>query len=151
MNTHLVLLFLHLLGISIWIGGMFFAYVCLRPAGMLLEPPQRLPLMHAALGRFFQVVLVIVIVVLISGLFMMARVGFADAPKGWHWMMTSGIVMMLIFGHIYGAGWRRLGRAIAASDWVAGGVAMHSIRRLVGINLLLGILTIAFATIGSPF
>jgi uncharacterized membrane protein len=82
---------------------------------------------------------------------MMARVGFADAPKGWHWMMTSGIVMMLIFGHIYGAGWRRLGRAIAASDWVAGGVAMHSIRRLVGINLLLGILTIAFATIGSPF
>jgi uncharacterized membrane protein len=66
-------------------------------------------------------------------------------------MMTSGIAMMLIFGHIYAAGYRRLGRAVAASDWPAAGVAMNGIRRLVAINLALGILTIALATFGSAF
>ena len=36
---------LHLLSAVIWVGGMFFAYMVLRPAAAtLLEPPQRLPL-----------------------------------------------------------------------------------------------------------
>lgn len=152
MSLHLFLLFFHLLGVSIWIGGMFFALCCLRPAAMqLLEPPQRLPLMHAALGRFFPWVAVAIVFILVSGLAIMAHVGFANAPKGWHWMMTSGIAMMLIFGHIYGAGYRRLGRAVAASDWPAAGSAMNGIRRLVAINLGLGVLTIALATLGSAY
>jgi uncharacterized membrane protein len=152
MNLQLILIFVHLLGVVVWVGGMFFAHVCLRPAAAAkLEAPQRLPLLHAVLGRFFRWVLVAVIVILFSGLAMMAHIGFANAPKGWHLMMTSGIVMMLIFGHIYGAGYRRLGRAVAASDWPAGGAAMNSIRRLVGINLILGFVTIAFAILGGAF
>ena len=152
MSLHLFFLFLHIVAVTVWVGGMFFALCCLRPAAMqLLEPPQRLPLLHAALGRFFPYVTVAVALILASGLFMMARVGFADAPKGWHLMMTSGIVMMLIFGHIYGAGYRRLGRAVKAADWPAAGAAMNSIRRLVLINLVLGVLTIAFATLGNTF
>ena len=36
---------LHLLAAVIWVGGMFFAYMALRPAAAsLLEPPLRLPL-----------------------------------------------------------------------------------------------------------
>lgn len=152
MNVHLFLIFLHLCGVAVWVGGMFFALCCLRPAAMqLLEPPQRLPLLHAALGRFFRWVTLSIVLVLVSGLAMMAHIGFADAPKGWHLMMGSGIVMMLIFGHIYGAGYRRLGRAVAAADWAAAGAAMNGIRRLVGINLGLGFLTIAFATLGGAF
>jgi uncharacterized membrane protein len=152
MSLHLIMIFLHLLGVAIWVGGMFFAHCCLRPAAaQLLEPAQRLPLLHAVLGRFFRWVLVSVIVILATGMAMMVHVGFANAPKGWHWMMTSGIVMMLIFGHIYAVGFRRLGRAVAAADWAAGAAAMNSIRRLVGINLLLGVLTIAFATFGAAY
>ncbi len=151
MSLHIFLVFLHILGVTIWVGGMFFAHVCLRPAAASLEPQVRLPLLHAVLGRFFRWVALIVAVVLISGIAMMLHVGFANAPKGWHWMMTSGIVMMLIFGHIYGAGYRRLTRAVAAADWAAGAVAMNGIRRLVGINLLLGLLTIAFATLGAAY
>ena len=152
MSLHLFLLFFHLLGVSIWIGGMFFAHFCLRPAAVqLLEPQQRLPLLHGALGRFFPWVTVCIVFILASGLAIMAHVGFANAPKGWHWMMTSGIAMMLIFGHIYGAGYRRLGRAVAASDWPAAGAAMNGIRRLVAVNLGLGVLTIALATLGSAF
>ena len=152
MSLHLFLLFFHLLAVAVWVGGMFFALCCLRPAAVqLLEPPLRLPLLHAALGRFVPWVTVCIVFILGSGLAIMAHVGFANAPKGWHWMMTSGIVMMLLFGHIYGAGYRRLGRAVAASDWPAAGVAMNGIRRLVTINHVLGVLTIAFATFGSAF
>lgn len=152
MSLQLFLIFLHLLGVIVWVGGMFFAHMCLRPAAaMLLDPPQRLPLLHAVLGRFFRWVLISIVVILVSGMAMMARIGFADAPKGWHLMMTSGIVMMLIFGHIYGAGYRRMGRAVAASDWSAAGAAMNGIRRLVLVNLVLGVFTIACATLGSAF
>lgn len=152
MSMHLFMIFLHLVAVVVWVGGMFFAMCCLRPAAtQLLEPPQRLPLLYAALGRFFRWVLLSIVVIFVSGMAMMAHVGFADAPKGWHLMMGSGIVMMLIFGHIYGAGYRRLGRAVAASDWPAAGAAMNGIRRLVGINLGLGVLTIAFATLGGVF
>ena len=153
MSLHLFLLFFHLLGVSIWIGGMFFALCCLRPAAMqLLDPPQRLPLDARCTGALLSLGDgVRLSLSWSSGLAIMAHVGFANAPKGWHWMMTSGIAMMLIFGHIYGAGYRRLGRAVAASDWPAAGVAMNSIRRLVAINLGLGVLTIALATLGSAF
>lgn len=149
MSLHILLVFLHILAVVVWVGGMFFAHCCLRPAAARLDPSLRLPLLHTVLGRFFRYVAIAVVVILVSGMAMMVHVGFANAPRGWHWMMTSGIVMMLIFGHIYGAGYRRLGRAVAAADWAAGGGAMNGIRRLVGINLLLGILTIAFATFGG--
>lgn len=152
MNLHLFLLFLHVLAVSVWIGGMFFALCCLRPAAtQLLEPAQRLTLLHGALGRFFLYVAIAIVIILISGIAMMVHVGFGDAPRGWHWMIAGGIAMMLIFGHIYGAGYRRLGRAVAAANWPAAGLAMNGIRRLVTINLVLGVLTVAFATLGNTF
>ncbi|MDE2598094.1 MAG: CopD family protein [Rhodocyclaceae bacterium] len=152
MSLHLFLLFLHLIAVAIWIGGMFFALCCLRPAvTQVLEPQQRLSLLHAALGRFFRYVAIAIAVILASGLVMMAHIGFADVPRGWHWMLAGGIAMMLIFGHIYGAGYRRLGRAVKAGDWVVAAMAMNGIRRLVVINLVLGIVTIAFAIFGSAF
>ncbi|WP_343074980.1 hypothetical protein [sulfur-oxidizing endosymbiont of Gigantopelta aegis] len=45
---------LHLLSAVIWVGGMFFAHMILRPSAVeQLEPPQRLPLWVAVFGRFF--------------------------------------------------------------------------------------------------
>jgi uncharacterized membrane protein len=41
-----------------------------------------------------------------------------------------------------------LRRAVAAEDWKAGGAALNQIRVLVGINLALGLLNIAVATLG---
>jgi uncharacterized membrane protein len=60
-----------------------------------------------------------------------------------------GVIMMLIFAHIFFAPYRRLKRAVAAQDWQAGGAAMATIRKLVGINLILGLLTIAIGTLGA--
>ncbi|MCU0956586.1 MAG: CopD family protein [Hydrogenophaga sp.] len=141
---------LHVLAIIVWIGGMVFAHFFLRPAAMQLAPPQRVPLMHDALARFFSAVLVSIVVVLASGLWMMGRVaketvqaGLAfNMPLDWTIMAVLGIAMMAIFGHIRFALFKRLSRAVAAQDWPAGGAALASIRTWVGINLVLGVVIV---------
>jgi uncharacterized membrane protein len=144
---------LHILSIVVWIGGMVFAHFFLRPAAMQLEPPQRVRLMHAALQRFFAAVLAAVVLVLVSGLWMMGRVaketvqaGLSfNMPLNWTLMTVLGLVMMAIFGHIRFALFKRLSSAVAASDWPAGGAALASIRTWVGINLAIGVIVITIA------
>ncbi|HMN92118.1 MAG TPA: CopD family protein [Hydrogenophaga sp.] len=141
---------LHVLAIIVWIGGMVFAHFFLRPAALQLPPPQRVPLMHGALQRFFAAVLVSVVIVLVTGLWMIGRVaketvqaGLSfNMPLDWTLMAVLGIVMMAIFGHIRFALFKRLARAVAAQDWPAGAAALASIRTWVGINLVLGVLII---------
>ena len=48
-----LLIALHLLAAVIWVGGMFFAYMVLRPSAGLLEPAARLPLWQRVFGHFF--------------------------------------------------------------------------------------------------
>lgn len=142
---------LHVLSIVVWIGGMVFAHFFLRPAVQTLDAPTRLRLMHATLQRFFQAVLVAVAVVLVSGLWMIGRVaketvqaGLSfNMPLNWTIMATLGIVMMLIFGHIRFALFKRLSRAVATEDWPAGATALAGIRTAVSINLALGVGIIA--------
>lgn len=142
---------IHVLAIVVWIGGMVFAHFFLRPAAQQLEAPQRVRLMHDTLQRFFSAVLVSIVAVLGTGLWMIGRVakqsvqagvGF-DMPLSWTLMAALGILMMLIFGHIRFALFKRLGRAVSAGDWPAGGAALASIRTWVGINLAIGVLIIA--------
>ena len=145
------LLLVHVLSIIVWIGGMVFAHFFLRPAALSLEPPQRVRLMHDVLQRFFAAVSVAVVVVLGSGLWMIGRVarqaaqagGSFAMPLDWTIMATLGLVMMALFGHIRFALFKRLQRAVAASDWATGGQALGSIRTLVGVNLALGVLIVA--------
>ncbi|RZJ13535.1 MAG: hypothetical protein EON50_08925 [Acidovorax sp.] len=141
----------HLLSLIVWIGGMVFAHFFLRPAAQSLEPPQRIRLMHDVLQRFLAAVAVAVVVVLASGLWMIGRVakqavqagGSFAMPLDWTLMATLGLVMMAIFGHIRFALFKRLQRAVAASDWPAGGQALAAIRTWVAVNLALGVATIA--------
>jgi len=141
---------LHILAIVVWIGGMVFAHFFLRPAAMQLEPPLRIRLMHGALQRFFSAVLIAIAVVLVTGLWMIGRLaketvqaGLAfNMPLDWTIMATLGIVMMAIFGHIRFALFKRLGKAVAASDWPAGGAALASIRTWVSVNLVIGVVII---------
>lgn len=139
--------FLHILGFTVWVGGMFFAHNALRPtAATVLEPPQRLALLSGVFSKFFVWVWISVALILGSGLYMMALMG--KPPLYVTLMSVIGIVMMLIFGHIFFAPYRRLLRAVAAQEWKAGGAAMATIRKLVGINLILGLVTIVIGTLG---
>lgn len=142
-------LFLHLLSVVVWVGGMFFAYMALRPvAASLLEPPQRLALWAGVFGKFFPWVWASVTLILLTGLHMLMKLGGAAAPYYAWTMLVLGVTMMLIFAHVFFAPYGRLRRAVGAQDWKAGGAALGQIRRLIGINLSLGLLTIAVVFLG---
>ena len=142
-----IALFLHVISDVVWIGGMFLAYLCVRPAAAeVLEPPQRLKLWTGIFRRFFPWVWAAVIVIVGSGFFMMGRMG--AVPHYVIAMTAIGVVMSMIFLHVYFAPFARLKRAVAAEDWKAGGAALNQIRILVGTNLALGVLNIAVAILG---
>lgn len=141
-----LLLFIHLLGVVVWLGGMVFTHFVLRPAAVqVLEPPRRLPLLSAALQRFFLIVAFAVLAIVASGLAIMLSVGFAHAPVGWHVMLALGLLMAIVFAFIYGRLYPQLRTAVAGSQWPIAAAAMDSIRKLVFLNLCLGVLTVAAA------
>jgi hypothetical protein len=63
-------------------------------------------------------------------------------------MTAVGLVMALVYAYIATSPYRALRAAVAASRWEAAGAAMGTIRRLVALNLALGMVTIAIATLG---
>jgi len=139
-----LLVFLHLAAAIFWMGGMAFVVLALRPAvHAQLQPPQRLPLMVQVLRRFFVVVALSILVLLATGVPLLLQVPGAQAPRGWHTMAGLGVVMMLVFGHIFFSPWRRAQRALAAQDWPEGGKRLNQIALLVKVNLALGWLAIA--------
>ena len=141
----------HVLAVLVWVGGMAFAHFFLRPSLALLEPAQRVRLMHAVLGRFFAAVLVAAGLILVSGLWIIGRVAKLTVQSGarfawpldWVVMTVVGVLMIAIFGHIRFVLYRRLDRAVQAGDTPAGGAALAAIRQWVGVNLALGLALVA--------
>ena len=145
---------LHVVSVVIWVGGMFFAYLVLRPvAARQLEPPVRLTLWAGVFDRFFPWVWSAVIAILATGFWMIFAVfgGMGGVGPHVHAMLGLGIAMMLIFFHVFFAPYRRLKQAVGAQDWPAGGRQLAQIRRLVGINTVLGLATVAVASGGRYF
>ncbi len=145
-----VALTLHVLAAIVWVGGMFFAYLVLRPASGMLEPPARLELWARVFGRFFAWVFAAIVLLLASGFWMVFGVfgGFAGVGLHIQLMMLIGIVMMMIFLHLYFAPWRRMRAAVARQDWAEGGRQLGQIRIIVAVNLVLGLVTAAIGASG---
>lgn len=145
-----VALLFHELAVVVWVGGMFFAQMALRPAvAATLEPPQRLALMDAALARFFAWVAAAIVVLIVTGGGMIVAIGgFRAAGTAIHAMTGIGVVMTAVFVELALRPFRRLRAAVAAKAWPDAGAALASIRRRVEINLLLGLATIAIAVVG---
>ena len=139
---------LHALAAVIWVGGMFFAYMTLRPVvAKLLEPSIRLTLWVRTLSRFFIWVWIAVIIIPISGYWMIFSAFGGFAGVGWyiHIMQSLGIIMILIFLHAYFAPYKRLRLALKAEDYQAGAKHLAKVRTLIGFNLLIGIIVIISA------
>ncbi|HEC18081.1 MAG TPA: hypothetical protein ENI97_01915 [Gammaproteobacteria bacterium] len=142
---------LHLLASVVWVGGMFFAYMALRPvAASLLEPPQRLPLWSQTFARFFPWVWVSVITLTATGFWMVFSVfdGFASVGSYVHLMAGLGILMMLLFFHVFFAPYRRMKQALANNDLPEAGRRLAQIRVIIGVNLLLGLVVVVIAGAG---
>ena len=139
-----LLLAIHLLAAVFWVGGMAFAYWVLRPAAGALEPPVRLPLWRRVLARFLPWVGVSVVALLATGFAMIVLMfgGFADAPLYVNIMMATGILMMLLYLHLFFAPWRRFQGALDRQALPEAAQRLNQIRMIVAINLALGVLTI---------
>jgi len=139
---------LHLLAALIWVGGMFFAWMILRPAAVsALDAPHRLRLWAAVFPRFFLWVWAAVLVLPVTGVGMLDLrfSGFDSAPRYVNIMMGLYLVMLALFLRIQVLQLPQLQRAVTAEDWPTGGAILGRIRRLVGINLLIGLLVVAIA------
>ncbi|MCU9947415.1 CopD family protein [Pseudomonas sp. PDM13] len=144
----------HVLAALVWVGGMFFAWMVLRPAAVqALDAPARLKLWVEVFRRFFLWVWVAVVLLPVSGVGMMHMrfAGFDGAPRYVHIMMGLYIAMLALFLRVNALQLPELRRAVAAEDWPAGGAVLGRIRRLVGINLLLGLFLVAIAAARPNF
>jgi uncharacterized membrane protein len=145
-----VLIALHVLAAVLWVGGMFFAYMVLRPSAGELDPSARFALWHRVFSRFFPFVWASIAVLLVSGYAMLFLHfgGFAGAGLSIHIMQAIGLLMMLLFLHLFFAPWHRFSRAVAAKAPADAAAALDQIRRIVAINLVLGVITIAVGASG---
>lgn len=75
----------------------------------------------------------------------------ADTPLYVHSMNGLAIVMILIFMHVYFAPFKRLKEAVIKQDWPEGGRNLNIIRKMVGINTLIGLIVIIIASAGRMF
>jgi uncharacterized membrane protein len=148
MPTFTLLYVLHLLAALVWVGGMFFAWMILRPAAVaMLQPPERLRLWLEVFVRFFYWVWAAVLVLPVSGLILLHLrfSGFDTAPGYVHAMLGLYLAMLALFLRVSLLQLPQLRRAVEAQDWPTGGAVLGRIRRLVGINLSIGLVIMAIA------
>ena len=142
---------LHLLGAVVWVGGMFFALLVLRPSMPVLEPPLRLALHRQVFHRFFRIVWHVVPIVLASGyaLVFLGFGGFRGAAWPVHVMHATGLLMTAVFIALFFGPWRALRTAMDTDDRATAVANVERIRKLIQINLLLGLATVALASLGG--
>src|ERR1044072_9089103 len=87
---------LHVLGAVVWVGGMFAAYMCLRPAAGSLEPPVRLKPWGAFFGKFFVFVWVSILLLLARGYWLVFVTFGGFKNIGLHIHLMQGIGWLMI-------------------------------------------------------
>ena len=141
---------IHVLAALVWVGGMFFAWMVLRPAAMkALDGPGRLTLWVEVFQGFFRWVWGAVILLPVTGVGMLhlQHIAFDNAPRYVQVMMGLYVVMTALFIRIQALMLPELRIAVTAQDWPAGAAVLGRIRRLVGINLIVGLVLVAIAAV----
>jgi len=138
---------LHILSAVFWVGGMFFAYLVLRPSLLVLEPNQRMLVHTQVFRRFFRVVWHAMPLSIATGLAMVFFVfgGMAFVPPRVHVMLALGLLMGAIFVYIYFGPYKRFQRTTDKTNMAA---SLDTIRKLIAVNLGIGVVTIVFGSIG---
>lgn len=145
-----IALALHALAAAIWVGGMAFAYWFLRPAAGVLDGPERQKLWRGVFSRFFPVVWASIVVLLATGYYLVFWVygGFGATGMHVHIMHLLGLIMMALFAHVFFAPWRRFRNAVEQGEQEVAARNLNTIRRLVAVNLTLGLIVVAVGASG---
>src|ERR1700761_2203965 len=142
MNVWSWVLAVHVLCAVLWVGGMFFAYLVLRPSLSVLEPIQRIALHTQVFRRFFLIVWHAMPLILLSGFVVLFVFDGGPALVGWnvHLMMLLGLIMSAVFLLIVFGPYARFRRT---TDRNTAAACIDRIRKLIAVNLVLGVVTIA--------
>ncbi|WNJ98452.1 CopD family protein [Thalassospiraceae bacterium LMO-JJ14] len=142
---------LHALFAVVWVGGMFFAYQVLRPSVPAIEPPpERLKLWNRVFGRFFYWVWIAVVVIPATGYWQIFIDfgGFTGAGLHIHWMHGTGWLMIVLFIYLYMKPYAAFRTAVAGENWDDARHNLERIRKIVAINLVLGLITVILGSTG---
>ena len=142
---------LHAIAATLWIGGIFFALVALRPAAQeLLQPDERLRLWRETYRNFFRLVWVLISILIATGYYQLffRFGGFANSQPYLHLMHTIGLIMVVAFCYLYFGLYGRLCRLIDADDISAAADTLKTMRPVMATNLFLGIAITAVGVCG---
>ena len=134
---------LHLLCAVLWVGGMFFAFVVVRPSLAVIEAPQRMLLQTQVLKKSFLIVWHVMPVIILTGFAMLPYVGgMPNAPWQVHAMLALGLLMAALFLATYLGPYRKFRRT---TDRTRMASSFRRIRMLIDINLVLGLIVVIVA------
>ena len=143
MMVYMGLRTIHLLCAVLWVGGMFFAYTVLRPSMAAIEAPQRMLLHTQVFRRFFLVVWHVMTLVLLTGFAMLwLDGGMATVPWQVHAMLALGLLMAAIFLAVVFGPYRKFRRTTDRTRMTS---SLDNVRKLIGVNLVLGLITVILA------
>jgi uncharacterized membrane protein len=150
MTTTAIAVALHIFGAVVWVGGMFAIYVCLRPALITIEPAPRLRLVRATLGNFFRWVWIALLLLVATGYGMVFVTfgGFAALPLHVDLMQAIGWVMIALFLWLFYGPWLAFKRAVDSENWPIAAASLDRIRRIISINLPLGLVVVVIGASG---
>jgi len=140
---------LHILSVVIWVGGMFFAYMVLRPSiGQLLKLPDRMRLWDRVFTRFFKWVWLSIFLMLATGFYMIYLFGGMVAmPMFIHIMLLGGILMVAIYVYLFFGCYVYFNQLVEEKEWHQAEEKLATMRQLVLVNLVIGLFTISVAVI----
>lgn len=143
---------LHTLAAVVWVGGMFFAHLILRPVLAQRPPEERLAVWRQVFPRFFVWVWASIAVLLVTGystLLLGFKAGFTGGPGHVDVMQLLGLVMMALYTQLFFGPWQGFKRAFAAGDLPKAAEYQGRIRHIVAVNLTLGLISIVVGVAGS--
>jgi uncharacterized membrane protein len=142
-------LLFHELAVIVWIGGIFFSHFFLRPVlKQTLEPPARIQLALGVFRRFFPIVWLCILILWVTGAWV-SIVHYSKAV-GVHVMLMAGIalVMTLVFSYLVAFPYRTMQSSVDDENWRRASAKFSSIRKLMALNLVLGLTTVMVAIVG---
>ncbi|MBF0428663.1 MAG: hypothetical protein HQL94_07035 [Magnetococcales bacterium] len=138
---------LHILAALIWVGGMFFALLILRPSAQSLDLPSRVGLWSQVLSRFIPMVWLAVIIQLVTGYWMIFLMfGFGEvATVTLHIriMEILGWIMITLFLIFYFKAFLPMKQRMGELLIPEAGLYIERGRKIMQINLVLGIVVIS--------
>lgn len=143
---------LHILGATIWVGGLFMLVAIIWPSinQTVINHQAYLKASVDVLGMFIPWLIAASIMTIISGYVTLFGLyhGFKSAPLYIHIMAGFGFFMLLLVGHIIMSPWKRMHKALEEKAWDEVEKYLPKAKLFVWIGLVIGVIVLLVAGSG---